>query len=279
MVAVLEPTGESLEQLFDLTRKSAVVTGAAMGIGFGIARRLAEAGAYVTIADVNAEAAVTSANSLADKGWTAQAIQVDVRSASDIQRSLEKVVAVHGGLDIWVNNAGVYPVSPILELSEEVWERVLGINLKGTFLGSQAAARQMVKQGRGGVIINIASIDAVHPSFVGLGHYDASKGGMVMFTKSLALELGPHNIRVMAIAPGGINTEGVRGDSSPTNGSNASGQSAATSAAAAAMLPRVPLGRMGEPDDIARVALFLASDAAAYMTGSVVFVDGGYLLT
>jgi NAD(P)-dependent dehydrogenase (short-subunit alcohol dehydrogenase family) len=279
MVAVLEPTRKSLQQLFDLNGKSAVVTGGALGIGFGIARRLAEAGAYVTIADVNVEAAMTSAHSLIGKGWTAQAIQVDVRSASDIQRSLEKVVAVRGGLDIWVNNAGVYPVSPILELSEEMWDRVLGVNLKGTFLGSQAAARQMVKQGRGGVIINIASIDAVHPSFAGLGAYDASKGGMLMFTRSLALELGPHNIRVMAIAPGGINTEGTRGAPSPTEGSNAHEPSAATSAAATAMLARVPLGRMGEPDDIARVALFLASDAAAYMTGSVVFVDGGYLLT
>jgi 2-dehydro-3-deoxy-D-gluconate 5-dehydrogenase len=160
-----------------------------------------------------------------------------------------------------------------------MWDRVLGINLKGTFLGSQAAARQMVKQGRGGVVINIASIDAVHPSFVGLGHYDASKGGMVMFSKSLALELAPHGIRVMTIAPGGINTEGVRDVSGPTDSGNANAASAVATDTAAAILARVPLGRMGEPDDIARVALFLASDAAAYMTGSVVFVDGGYLLT
>ena len=272
MVAVLEPTGESLKQLLDLSSKSAVVTGGAMGIGFGIARRLAEAGAMITIADINAEAAEVSSNKLNDFGWVAQSVSGDVGSAKDVNRMVDVAVKTYGGLDIWVNDAGIYPFSPILQLREELWDRVLGVNLKGTFLCSQAAGRQMVAQGRGGVIINIASVDAVHPSFVGLGHYDASKGGMVMFTKSLALELAPYAIRVMAIAPGGINTEGVRGVSEPTNG-------AETNGAAAAMLRRVPLGRMGEPDDIARVALFLASDAAAYMTGSVVFVDGGYLLS
>jgi 2-deoxy-D-gluconate 3-dehydrogenase len=276
VVAILEPTGESLAQLLDLTNRNAVVTGGAMGIGFGIACRLAEAGARVTIADVNPEAAAASATKLSDRGWTAQAVQGDVHSAADVNRMVGAAVAAYGGLDIWVNNAGIYPVSPILQLGEELWDRVLGINLKGTFLCSQAAARQMVSQGRGGVILNVASIDAVHPSFVGLGAYDASKGGMLMFTKSLALEVAPHGIRVMAIAPGGVNTEGVRGVSTPTNGTTAP---SAAADASAAMLLRIPLERIGEPDDIARVALFLASDAAAYMTGSVVFVDGGYLLT
>jgi 2-dehydro-3-deoxy-D-gluconate 5-dehydrogenase len=277
MVAVLEPTGEKLNQLLDLSGKSAVVTGGAMGIGFGIARRLAEAGANVTLADVNANAALSSANKLCDEGWMANSASGDVRSARDVKAMVELTVKTFGRLDIWVNNAGIYPVCPILDLEEEVWDRVLGVNLKGAFLCSQAAAKQMIAQGDGGVIINIASIDAVHPSFVGLGHYDASKGGLLMFNRSLALELAPHGIRVVAIAPGGINTEGTGAVSAPTNGNGAVIE--ATADAAAAMLSRIPLGRMGEPDDIGRVALFLASDAAAYMTGTTLFVDGGYLLT
>jgi 2-dehydro-3-deoxy-D-gluconate 5-dehydrogenase len=276
MVAVLEPTGEGLKQLLDLSGKSAVITGGAMGIGYGIAKRLAEAGATITIADVNPAAAEMSSNKLCDQGWVAQAVAGDVRSAKDVDAIVQATVKTYGGLDIWVNDAGIYPVSPILELDEDLWDRVLGVNLKGTFLCSKAAGKQMVAQGRGGVIINIASIDAVHPSFVGLGAYDASKGGMLMFTKSLALELAPHGIRVMAVAPGAINTEGTRGVSMPTNGTTGTSVKAD---ATSAMLARIPLGRMGEPDDIGRVALFLASDAAAYMTGSLVFVDGGYLLT
>ncbi len=233
MTAVLEPTGKSLTQLLDLSGKSAVVTGGAMGIGFGIARRLAEAGALVTIADINPDAAEISANRLCDEGWVAQAVDGNVSSPADVRRMVEAAVKTHGGLDIWVNNAGIYPMGPILEMSEEVWDRVLGINLKGTFLCSQAAGKQMVAQGRGGVIINVASIDAIHPSFVGLGAYDASKGGMLMFTKSLALELAPHGIRVMAIAPGGVNTEGTRGESMPTTAPHTNGATSAATTDAA----------------------------------------------
>jgi 2-dehydro-3-deoxy-D-gluconate 5-dehydrogenase len=278
MVAIVDPSRESITGLFDLSGKSAVVTGGAMGIGFGIARRLAEARARVIIVDVNLEAAETSAARLSEAGWAVQAVQGDVRSATDIAAMVRSVVERHGGLDIWVNNAGVYPACPIVDLAEEVWDRVLSINLKGTFLCSQAAARQMIAQGRGGVIINIASIDAVHPSFVGLGHYDASKGGVLMFTKSLALELAPHAIRIMAIAPGPISTEGTRGETVPAP-ATASTDVGQASDAGAAIVRRVPLGRVGVPDDIGRVALFLASDAAAYMTGSLVFVDGGFLLS
>jgi 2-dehydro-3-deoxy-D-gluconate 5-dehydrogenase len=278
MVAIVDPSRESITGLFDLSGKSAVVTGGAMGIGFGIARRLAEARARVIIVDVNLEAAETSAARLSEAGWAVQAVQGDVRSATDIAAMVRSVVERHGGLDIWVNNAGVYPACPIVDLAEEVWDRVLSINLKGTFLCSQAAARQMIAQGRGGVIINIASIDAVHPSFVGLGHYDASKGGVLMFTKSLALELAPHAIRIMAIAPGPISTEGTRGETVPAP-ATASTDVGQASDADAVIVRRVPLGRVGVPDDIGRVALFLASDAAAYMTGSLVFVDGGFLLS
>ncbi len=269
MVAVLEPTGESIKELLDLTGKSAVVTGGAMGIGFGIVRRLTEAGANVTLVDVNEQAASASAQKLLDQGRTVQAVRGDVRSSADVRQIVQAAVDAYGGLDILVNNAGVYPSRPVLEMSEEEWDRVIGINLKGTFLCAQAAARQMVAQDRGGVIVNIASIDAVHPSMVGLAHYDASKGGVLSFTKNLALELGPHNIRVVAIAPGGIRTEG-------TSVSIGSGIDMDEFMKAFEM--RIPLRRMGLPDDIARTVLFLASDAAAYMTGTLVYVDGGVLL-
>jgi 2-deoxy-D-gluconate 3-dehydrogenase len=175
-----------------------------------------------------------------------------------------------GTLDVLVNNAGIYPFAPVLGMTEADWDKVIDVNLKGTFLCAQAAAKQMVAQGTGGVIVNIASIDAYHPSSVGLAHYDASKGGVVMFTRNLALELGPHGIRVMAIAPGGIATEGTRANMVP---------GVDIEALMKGFLARIPLGRMGVPDDIGRVALFLASDAAAYMTGSTVFVDGGVLLS
>jgi 2-deoxy-D-gluconate 3-dehydrogenase len=192
-----------------------------------------------------------------------------VRAPSDVERMVRAAVGAYGALDIWVNNAGIYPPRPVLEMSEAEWDRVVDVNLRGTFLCSQAAARQMVAQGKGGVILNIASIDAVHPSMVGLAHYDASKGGMLSFTRNLALELAPHNIRVLAIAPGGITTEGTRAGLGP--GVDAEQVLKASEA-------RIPLRRMGVPDDIGRVALFLASDAAAYMTGTMVFVDGGVLL-
>jgi 2-deoxy-D-gluconate 3-dehydrogenase len=265
-----EPSVKTIGQLFDLTGKTALVTGGAAGIGFGIATRLAEAGARVVIADMHGVNAESAAAKLQAKGWRAHAVQADVRSAEGVKAMVEATVGAHGALDVLVNNAGIYPFAPVLSMTEAEWDKVIDVNLKGTFLCAQAAAKQMVAQGKGGVIVNIASIDAYHPSSVGLAHYDASKGGVVMFTKSLALELGPHGIRVMAIAPGGIATEGTRANMVP---------GVDIEALMKGFLARIPLGRMGVPDDIGRVALFLASDASAYMTGSTVFVDGGVLLS
>jgi len=270
--AQVDPATSSIARLFDLTGRSAVVTGGAVGIGFGIARRLAEAGAKVLVADLDGAAAEGAAATLRGEGRVAQAVAVDVRSAADVERMVETAVAAHGRLDVLVNNAGIYPFMPVLAMTEELWDRVLDVNLKGTFLCAQAAAKQMVAQGGGGVIVNIASIDAYHPSSVGLAHYDASKGGVVMFTKNLALELGPHRIRVVAIAPGSVTTPGTRAATAAMGPIDVEAMNRA-------FLARIPLGRTGTPDDIGRVALFLASDAAAYITGSTVFVDGGVLLS
>jgi NAD(P)-dependent dehydrogenase (short-subunit alcohol dehydrogenase family) len=181
-------------------------------------------------------------------------------------------------VDILVNNAGVFPFAPVLEVTEALWDRVLNVNLRGAFFCAQAAARQMAQAGRGGRIINIASIDALHPTGA-LTHYDTSKGGMVMMTKSLAKELGPYGITVNAIAPGSIATPGAAAATASASAASTANLDDGGEDLMAAFLARIPLGRVGQPDDIATAALFLASDAASYITGSLLVVDGGYLLS
>lgn len=258
---------EPIAGLLDLTGRVAIVTGGAVGIGFGIARRLHEAGATVVIADQDGATARTA---VARLGLSTEPLTADVSDEAAVGRLFAAVEAAHGGVDILVNNAGIYPVTPVLRMPPEEWDRVQAVNLRGVFLCAQHAGRQMVARG-GGVIVNIASMDAYHPTAIGLAHYDASKGGVVMFTKALALELAPHNVRVVAVAPGNIRTEGVA-RMRPNLSADALAKMAADGAA------RLPLGREGTPDDVARVVLFLASDLAAYITGTTVLVDGGYLL-
>lgn len=257
---------------FDLTGKNAVVTGGAMGIGFGIVKRLMEAGANVLIADVNEEAAQAAVDKLGNISTKAAAVKADVRADDAGDKVVAAAVREFGSLDILVNNAGIYPSVPVLDMSTELFDRVYQINLRGLVFMSKAAGKQMVEQGKGGKIINIASIDAFHPSFVGLAAYDASKGGVVMFTKSFALEMAPHNVHVNGIAPGGISTEGT-----------AAGIEGLTKEQLdemlAAFVKMIPVGRMGGPDDIGKVAVFLASSASDYMAGEIIIVDGGRLLS
>jgi 2-deoxy-D-gluconate 3-dehydrogenase len=266
-------TTQTIAQLFDLTGKGAVVTGGAMGIGQAIAFRLAEAGAGVMIADIDLEAAKQTAEQIKAGGGKARAIRADARSAADARKVFQATVKAYGSLDILVNNAGVYPLLPILEIGEETWDRTLDTNLKGVFFYSQAAAQQMIKAGHGGKIINIASIDAFHPHGE-VAHYNASKGGVVMLTKALALELAPHQILVNSVAPGSIVTPGTI-----AVGAAYAARGKDPAELTAKMADRLPLGHSGMPDDIAKVVLFLASAAADYMAGSVILVDGGYLLS
>ena len=266
-------TTPTIAQLFDLTGKGAIVTGGAMGIGQAIAFRLAEAGAGVMVADINMEAAEQTVGQIVSQGGKAQAIHADARSADDAGKAVKAAVAAFGSLDILVNNAGIYPISPVLDISEEMWDKVFDLNLKSVFFYSQAAAREMIKAGHGGKIVNMASMEGLHPR-EDMSHYTTSKAGVIMLTKSLALEMAAHNILVNAIAPGGVWTPGAEGVAREAEKSGISLKESMES-----FLARLPLSRFAMPDDIARVALFLASPAADYMTGSVLLVDGGYQLS
>ena len=260
----------STNGLLDLTGRTAIVTGGAMGIGKAIVTSLAEAGCAVVVADADQDAALDTAKELTERGLQAQAVHVDVSRADDVRSMVDAAVVWRGGLDILVNNAGIFPTVPVLDMPEDVFDRVVDVNLKGVFLCSRAAAAQMVAQGRGGRIVNITSIDAIHPSSVGLAHYDASKHGAWGFTKNLARELAPHGIWVNAVAPGGIHTPGTE---RMTSAGGVDPRQILE-----AFLARIPMGRMGEPDEIGKVVLFLVSDLASYMTVSQVVVDGGVLL-
>lgn len=268
---------KTIEQLFDLQGKTALVTGGAMGIGKGIAERLGEAGANVIIADINADESQRTVAELKAKGVNSDFVRVDISKVAEIESVLDFTVKKFGGLDILVNNAGIFPFMPALNIEEIYWDRVLDINLKGSFFFAKGAAKVMTDAKKSGKIINIASIDAVHPTG-NLTAYDSSKGGMLMMTKSLALEFGKSGITVNAILPGGINTPGASASSAAMI--KASGMTPEQlEAMSKTFTARIPLGRQGEPDDIATVALFLASDAARYVTGAAIVVDGGYLLS
>ncbi|MBN1369469.1 MAG: SDR family oxidoreductase [Dehalococcoidaceae bacterium] len=260
------PVGE----LLNLSGKVAVVTGAAMGIGKAIAARLAEAGASVVIADINPEAAQKTAEELINDGYKAAHVQSDASKIEDAERTISQAVDVFGDVDILVNNAGIYPFTPAIDMTEAIWDKTIDINLKGTMFFCQAAARAMKDRGHGGKIINIASIDAFRPTG-NVAHYDASKGGVVMLTKALAKEWASLGILVNAVAPGSIATPGT---SASITGLSDEKKAALTRA----FLEKIPLGRMGEPDDIAKIVLFLAGPAADYMVGAIIIADGGYLV-
>jgi 2-deoxy-D-gluconate 3-dehydrogenase len=258
--------------VFDIAGKGAIVTGGAMGIGFGVVSRFVEAGANVLIADLNGDLAAERASELEGPGKAAS-VAVDVSAVDAGQTLVDECMANFGSVDILINNAGIYPMTPLLQQSRESWQRVMDINLTGLAFVSKAVASRMVEQGTGGRIINVASIDSLHPSMVGLAAYDSSKGGVLMFTRALALEVAPHGITVNAIAPGGINTEGT---AAPLQGSGMTDEQMQMMMEQFAAA--IPLGRMGDPDDIAKVALFLASPASDYVTGEQIVVDGGRLL-
>jgi len=266
---------ESVASMLNLSGKTAIVTGGAVGIGYGIAYRFAEAGANVIIANRTSAEGLHAAGELSSKGWNVTAIATDVSVEESVKRMVEETVKKYGAVDILVNNAGVYPETPLRQMSLSDFQKVIAINLQGVFLCTKYVSEQMISRQKGGRIINITSIDALHPSSVGLAHYDASKHGVWGFTKNVALELAPYKIWVNAIAPGGILTPGVKKlqQSIPASGG------LDLQKMLESLIERIPMKRLGEPDDIGKVALFLASDMCSYMTGGQIVVDGGVLLT
>lgn len=241
-----------------LQDKVALVTGAASGIGFAIAAAFVAEGAKVLLADVNREKGEAAARSLGD----AAAFTVcDVGDKASATAAVAAAVARFGRLDILVNNAGIIHPAEFLDLAEEDFDRVLRVNLKGAFLCAQAAARQMVAQAAGGAIINLSSVNAVM-AIPNQTAYNVSKGGVTQLTRNAALALAPHGIRVNAIGPGSILTDmlAVVMDDE---------------AAKARILSRTPMGRCGTVEEIAAIAVFLASPAASYMTGQTLYADGG----
>jgi len=266
-----------IAELVSLKGKGAVVTGGASGIGLAIATRLAEAGAAVLLADIDEAAARSSAADLTKLGCQAFAARCDVADETSVTGMVAAAAEKLGSIDILVNNAGIYPRMFLDEMSAADFEKVLAVNLTGTMLCSKHASHWMKEHRRGGAIINLASIEALHPSAAGMTAYDASKGGVLMLTKGLARELGPHDIRVNAIAPGAILTRALATSVAPGEGSPEDLK--AQKKELKNFMVRMALGRLGEADDIARVALFLASEMSSYLTGEMVVVDGGYLIS
>ncbi|MDJ0948911.1 MAG: SDR family oxidoreductase [Alphaproteobacteria bacterium] len=243
-----------------LKDKVAIVTGAAQGIGLACAQRFAAEGAKVVVSDIQEEVGQASAATIDGE---AAFVACDVGDRQQVDAMVSAAVDAYGRVDICLSNAGIVHAADFLEIAEEDFDRVIRVNLKGVFLTGQAAARQMVTQGDGGVIINMASINAAVaiPNQV---PYCASKGGVGQLTKVMALSLAPHGIRVNAIGPGSINTDMLR-------------TIMEDDAARQTILSRTPMGRLGGVGEMASVAVFLASDEASYITGQTIYPDGGRL--
>lgn len=266
-MAIADVSSKSIGELYSLKGRVAVVTGGAQGLGRAMVNRLAEARASVLILDLRADKAEEAAREVsATTGTRVIAAAVDVSDESSVAAAADRAVAELGGLDVWVNNAGLYPNVPLLDVAIDDWNEVMAVNLRGVFIGGREAARRMIDAKRGGVIINVVSTAGFKGVAPGVTSYVTSKHGVRGMVKQMALELAPHDIRVLGVAPTFCTTEG--------------------NMAALAQLPdRVReeisatlsslLGRVGVPDDIARAVLFCASDMSMFMTGSTLLVDAG----
>jgi NAD(P)-dependent dehydrogenase (short-subunit alcohol dehydrogenase family) len=254
-------SSRTLNDLTSLAGKRAVVTGGAKGIGAATVARLAEAGADVLVTDIDEAGAAATASAVAKQtGRNILSTRIDIGDTSTIVAAADLCVEKLGGLDIWVNNAGIYPTT---EAADDFIDRLMQINVRGNFACAREAARRM----NGGVIVNLASTTGFRAA-PGISAYVMSKHAVVGMTKSLALEFGPKNIRVVGVAPGPINTPGVQDQLAPLK---------AAGLDVGARMSQTLLGRAGQADDVARVILFLASDMAAWITGEVVAVDAGSL--
>lgn len=245
-----------------LQGKTALVTGGSSGNGRAIARRFAEEGANITVADVREDPRMggePTHDLIENEGGNAQFVTCDVSSIEDLHAAVDATVEAFGSLDVMVNNAGVERQKPLEEVTEEDYEWLMDINLKGVFFGSQAAVEVMREQDEGGNIINMSSIGGIR-GLKNSSLYCASKGGVTNLTRELAVEHGDHDIRVNALNPGFIETAMTMEDGDTAGG----------------ILEQTPLGRAGQPDEVADAALFLASDESSFVTGHNLVMDGGF---
>ncbi len=249
-----------------LEERVAIVTGAGRGIGRAIALAMAGEGARVVVSDVNEEDCKRVVGEIEEGNGKGLALRCDVSSKTDVDNMLQRTIAEFGRLDILVNNAGILNFKPFMELTEQDWDKTLGVNLKGQFLCAQAAAREMARN-KWGRIVNIASIShgGCGIAFPEIAHYTASKGGVVALTEALALELTPRGINCNAICPGAVDTDMTKG----MKGTSQMDQ----------VLQRIPKGRMARPEEIADLAVFLASAESEYISGAAIVIDGGWLTT
>lgn len=255
----------TINKFCDLRGKVAIITGAKQGMGKTHALILAKAGAKVVVSDISQEECQLVVDEIKKNKGEAIAVKCDISNKANVDNLIKETLNKFKKIDILVNNAGIFPFQPFLEMQEKDFMKVIDINLKGYFLCSQAAAKEMAKQ-KSGSIVNIASVamGQVGMGFAGLTHYCASKGGIVAMAEAMSLELAPLGIRVNTIAPGAIDTPGA----SSIN---------LDSKAMEAMLAPIPMKRKGRPEEISNAVLFLASDESSYMTGSVMVVDGGWI--
>ena len=247
-----------------LSGKVAAITGAARGIGKACAKRFLDDGVKVVISDVDADGLAATAAELG-RPEALRTVVGNVAKRADVDQLVATAAKEFGRLDIMVNNAGVARNRDLLEISEEEFDEIIGINLKGAFFGVQAAAKQMIAQGSGGVIINMSSVNALL-AIPALATYAMSKGGMKQLTSVAAVALAPHNIRVVAVGPGTILTDMVASSIYTSEDARKT------------VMSRTPAGRGGEPSEIASVVAFLASDDASYITGQTIYPDGGRLV-
>jgi NAD(P)-dependent dehydrogenase (short-subunit alcohol dehydrogenase family) len=256
-----------------LKDRVALITGAGSGIGRGVAERFAKEGAKIALVDMNAEGLEETAALVKAAGSEAECYPADVSVTADVDGFFAKAVERFGRLDVCVNNAGIgNPPMPIVQMTDEGFDRTIAVNLRGVFLCMRAAGRQMIAQGGGGRIISVAS-QAGKTGFAMLGPYCATKAGVILMTKAMAKEVGTFKITVNAVCPGTIDTPLLRGTLDPIL--DATGQTLEDWALKTPGIPPIPLGRIGYPRDVANLITFLASDDADYMTGQAINISGG----
>ena len=244
-----------------LEGRGVVVSGGSRGIGLATSRRFLEEGSRVFVTGLDADEVRSAVDGLRDLGTVAGGAY-DVADREDVDRLAADAGGVLGGIDVLINNAGMASMAPFLDIATDQWDAMMNVNLRGQFLVAQHVARRMVDRGDGGAIVNMASTNAVGGE-AGYAHYDASKGGVAMLTRTMAIELAPHGIRVNALCPGKIATQ-IQSGEDPAY-------------VARFERERIPLGRSGTPEEVAAAYAFLASDDASYITGALLVVDGGQL--